>query len=69
MGTMGFSPEKFYGSVSQFTPSDQATNVSRNIQFHEPHPDKKIPFLLARRIGRRLNWAFDWSGDIFVLKP
>jgi hypothetical protein len=39
MGTMGFSPEKFYGSVSQFTPSDQATNVSRNIQFHEPHPD------------------------------
>ncbi|XP_044724835.1 C2H2 and C2HC zinc finger [Hirsutella rhossiliensis] len=38
------------------------------IQFHEPHPRAKIPFFMARRHGRRLNRAYGWVGETFVLK-
>ena len=57
--------EKLYGSAWQFrwTDGDQS-----RIQFHEPHPYSKIPFVVARRIGRRLNRNYGWTGDIFVLK-
>ena len=61
-----FAAEKLYGSVWQFQKlvgGDQS-----RIQFHEPHPRGKIPFTTARRHGRRLNRAFGWAGDMFVLK-
>ncbi|KAI8299595.1 hypothetical protein K4K61_010474 [Colletotrichum sp. SAR11_59] len=60
-----FAAEKLYGSVWQFqrTDGDQS-----RIQFHEPHPYSKIPFVVARRIGRRLNRNYGWTGDMFVLK-
>jgi hypothetical protein len=68
MRAMGFAPEKLYGSVWQFTPANQSMNIGRSIQFHEPHPEKKIPYRQAKRIGRRLNRAFGWSGEMFVLR-
>lgn len=60
-----FAAEKLYGSVWQFQRID-GDDQSR-IQFHEPHPRGKIPFIVARRHGRRLNRAFGWSGNMFVL--
>jgi hypothetical protein len=66
MVATGFAPEKLYGSVWQFTPSQ--LDVERSIQFHEPHPVGKIPFRNARRIGRRLNRAYGWHGGMFALE-
>jgi hypothetical protein len=65
MGTTAFTVEKLYGSVWQFTPRN--LDVERSIQFHEPHPIAKIPFRVARRIGRRLNRAYGWHGQMFTL--
>lgn len=62
----GFTAEKLYGSVWQFRPT--TLDVERSIQFHEPHPRGKIPFCIARRYGRRLNRAYGWHGDMFLLK-
>lgn len=62
----GFTAEKLYGSVWQFCPT--TLDVERSIQFHEPHPRGKIPFCTARRYGRRLNRAYGWHGDMFLLK-
>ncbi|POS76791.1 hypothetical protein DHEL01_v204824 [Diaporthe helianthi] len=62
----GFSAEKLYSSVWQFRPV--ALSVDRSIQFHQPHPSGKIPFRDARRHGRRLNRAYGWCGETFVLK-
>lgn len=61
-----FFAEKLYGSVWQFTP--QGLDVERGIHFHEPHPSGKIPFVTARRHGRRLNRAYGWHGGMFVLQ-
>ena len=61
-----FAAEKLYGSVWQFQRVD-GVDQSR-IQFHEPHPHGKIPFVVARRHGRRLNRNYGWAGDLFVLK-
>ncbi|TVY46706.1 hypothetical protein LOCC1_G004658 [Lachnellula occidentalis] len=66
MAATGFAPEKLYGSVWQFTPSD--LDVERSIQFHEPHPVGKIPFRNMRRMGRRLNRAYGWNGGMFTLE-
>ncbi|RYP74766.1 hypothetical protein DL769_003940 [Monosporascus sp. CRB-8-3] len=60
-----FMAEKLYGSVWQF---QKLEGDQSRIQFHEPHPRGKIPFTTARRHGRRLNRAFGWVGDTFVLK-
>ncbi|MCJ1396137.1 hypothetical protein MMC18_009026 [Xylographa bjoerkii] len=65
MAAAGFAPEKLYGSVWQFTPT--TLDVARSIQFHEPHPGSKIPIAMARRLGRRLNRAYGWTGDMFVV--
>lgn len=65
LGTTGFRAEKLYGSVWQFSPTK--LDVERAIQFHEPHPEKKIAFFTARRHGRRLNRAYGWHGGMFVL--
>ena len=63
--SIGFSAEKLYGSVWQFTPSK--LDVERSIQFHEPHPSGRVPFRTARRHGRRLNRAYGWHGGMFAL--
>jgi hypothetical protein len=60
-----FAAEKLYGSVWQFQRTDGYDQ--RRIQFHEPHPRGKIPFVVARRHGRRLNRAYGWSGNMFAL--
>lgn len=63
MACVGFSIEKLYGSVWQFTPSK--LDVESSISFHEPHPHGKIPFKMARRIGRRLQRTYAWDGGMF----
>ncbi|KAF2744013.1 hypothetical protein M011DRAFT_409519 [Sporormia fimetaria CBS 119925] len=67
MVTMGFEAEKAHGSAWNFYPKKVNFDVERSIQFHEPHPEKKIPFRVSRRYGRRLNRAYGWSGEMFVL--
>lgn len=66
MAATGFMAQKLYGSVWQFRPT--ALEVERPILFHEPHPHAKIPFIVARRIGRRLNRSYGWFGGMFALK-
>lgn len=68
MVSTGFSAEKLHGSAWNFTPRSPDVAVERSIQFHEPHPSNKIPFLWARRYGRRLARAYGWSGDMFRLE-
>ncbi|KAL6887176.1 hypothetical protein HDV57DRAFT_350471 [Trichoderma longibrachiatum] len=63
--SVGFAAQKLYGSVWQFSPS--GLDVEASIQFHEPHPRGKIPFITARRHGRRLARNYGWAGDMFVL--
>lgn len=66
MASIGFAAEKLYGSAWQFRPV--SLDVDRNIQFHEPHPRGKVPFLIARRMGRRLSRAYGWNLEMFTLK-
>lgn len=66
MVSLGFAAEKLYGSAWQFRPV--SLDVDRNIQFHEPHPRGKVPFLVARRMGRRLSRAYGWNLEMFALK-
>ena len=66
MVSIGFGAEKLYGSVWHFTPIK--IDVERSIQFHEPHPSRKISFQVARRYGRRLHRAYSWRGGTFVLQ-
>ncbi|KAL6862573.1 hypothetical protein ACO1O0_002808 [Amphichorda felina] len=64
--TSVFAAEELYGSVWQF---QRVYGVDQSrIQLHEPHPHGKIPFVVARRHGRRLNRNYGWAGDLFVLK-
>lgn len=65
MSTVGFRPEKLYGSVWQFSPTK--LDVERSIQYHEPHPSGKIPYWISRSHGRRLNRASGWHSQMFVL--
>lgn len=64
MVTAGFTAERLGGSAWQFTPTSKP-DVSRAIQFHEPHPTSKVPFLMARSMGRRLWRAYGWCADSF----
>jgi hypothetical protein len=66
MTSTGFRAEKLYGSVWHFQPSQR--HLGRSIQFHEPHPVAKIPFRVARGMGRRLARAYGWDGGMFVLR-
>lgn len=66
MANAGFASEKLQGSAWHFRPS--SCNVDRHIQFHEPHPARKIPFRSARWIGRRLTRTFGWNGEMFRLR-
>lgn len=65
LSTKLFTAEKLYGSAWQF--QKIAGSCQSRIQFHEPHPRGKLPFVTARRYGRRLNRAFGWDGGSFVL--
>ena len=69
MASTGFTPEKPYGSVWHFSPT--SVDLKRSINFHEPHKEgkaaDKIPYSIARRIGRRLNRAYGWDGSRFSL--
>ncbi|KAM7213237.1 C2H2 and C2HC zinc finger [Rhypophila decipiens] len=67
MGSAGFAAQKLYGSVWHFQPTN--LDAERSIQFHEPHPHGKVPFLTARRYGGRLTRAYGWVGGMFWLKP
>jgi hypothetical protein len=66
MVRMGFGVEKLQGSAWQFTPSADVGSL-RGIQFHEPHPDSDITYVIAKRIGRRLGRVYGWHGDMFKL--
>ncbi|KAI7773168.1 hypothetical protein LA080_011723 [Diaporthe eres] len=66
MASIGSAAEKLYGSAWQFRPV--SLGIDRNIQFHEPHPRGKVPFLIARRMGRRLSRAYGWNLEMFTLK-
>jgi hypothetical protein len=66
MARIGFAVEKLQGSAWQFTPGE-ALGVHRGIQFHEPHPDSDITYVMARRFGRRLERVYGWNGDSFQL--
>ncbi|GAB0137855.1 hypothetical protein EsDP_00006108 [Epichloe bromicola] len=66
MSSVGFAARKLYGSVWHFQPTK--LDVERSIQFHEPHPQGKVPFLMARRHGRRLFRAYGWSLGAFTLR-
>lgn len=69
MTSVGFAPEKLYGCVWHFSPTHAA--VKRSINIHGPHKDgksaDKIPYCVARGIGRRLNRAYGWDGSRFSL--
>ncbi|KAK8006464.1 hypothetical protein PG991_012761 [Apiospora marii] len=60
--------EKLYGSVWQFSPSAGGAAAAgltkvRAIQFHEPHPSSRIPFKIARAMGRRMKKCFGLEGN------
>lgn len=67
MTCVGFSIEKLQGSAWQFTPGKES-DVTRGIQFHEPHPDPDIPYSMARHFGRRLERVYGWTQDMFELE-
>lgn len=64
MNTISFSPEKVHGSVWRFTPREASViDPQQPINFHEPHPEGKLKFEVARNCGRRLtkNYGIDSS--------
>ena len=69
MTSVGFAPEKLFGSVWHFSPTHK--DAKRSINIHEPHKDgkaaDKIPYRDARSIGRRLSRAYGWDGSRFSL--
>ncbi|KAF4961723.1 hypothetical protein FGADI_86 [Fusarium gaditjirri] len=66
MASVGLAAEKLYGSVWQFSPYTLKANGS--IHFHKPHPHNKVPFVIARRHGRRLYRTYGWTGEQFALE-
>jgi hypothetical protein len=66
MTRLGFVVENMQGAAWQFTPGD-ANGADRNIQFHMPHPVSDLPYIMAKRFGRRLGRVYGWSADTFKL--
>ncbi len=64
MASVGFSVKKLDGSAWLFSPAE-ADLFRRSIIFHEPHPESKMPFRVARRYGRRLERSYGWSRESF----
>jgi len=65
MSLIGFKIMKLQGSSWHFAPTK--LDVEQPIQFHEPHPSSKLPFIWARRYGRRLARSYGWDGNMFRL--
>jgi hypothetical protein len=65
MASAGFAAQKLYESIWQFTLTK--LDNERSIQFHEPHPEVKIRFTVAWRMGRRLMRSCWWHGGMFEL--
>ncbi|KAL8725247.1 MAG: hypothetical protein Q9166_007486 [cf. Caloplaca sp. 2 TL-2023] len=65
MVSIGFAVQSLNGSAWIFSPAEEGV-VGRSIIFHEPHPMSKIPYLVAKRVGRRLTRAFGWTAENFV---
>ncbi|KAL8644898.1 MAG: hypothetical protein Q9226_007540 [Calogaya cf. arnoldii] len=63
MSSVGFSIKKLDGSAWMFVPANDEWRQS--ILIHEPHPSSKIPFQVARRIGRRLWRRYGWTNENF----
>ncbi|KAE9964437.1 hypothetical protein BLS_008369 [Venturia inaequalis] len=63
MASSGFEYQSVGGSAWQFVSSSGL----RAINFHEPHPDHKLRFTVARCMGRRLSRAYGWSSETFIL--
>lgn len=66
MRHIGFGLEKLGGSAWHFRPSIDYER--RSICFHEPHPQAKLPYWMARRVGRRLSRTYGWDHETFVLE-
>lgn len=66
MAAAKFQFEKLYGSVWKFTPTEFGWR--RPINFHEPHPERKMTHAMARMHGRRLNKTYGWTAGKFVLE-
>ncbi len=64
MASVGFSVKKLDGSAWLFSPAE-ADLFRRSIIFHEPHPESKMSFRVARRYGRRLERSYGWSRESF----
>lgn len=64
MVSISFAVQSLDGSAWIFSPADGT--LGRSIIFHEPHPESKIPYLIAKRVGRRLSRAFGWTAENFV---
>ncbi|KAF1842159.1 uncharacterized protein K460DRAFT_420100 [Cucurbitaria berberidis CBS 394.84] len=65
MTKLGFSVKKLRGSAWKLTPGD--FGVGGSIQFHEPHPGKRLSLECARRYGRRLEMRYGWTSEMFIL--
>ncbi|KAL2255854.1 hypothetical protein VTK26DRAFT_2609 [Humicola hyalothermophila] len=77
MDAVGFAATKLYGSAWKFAPTAEAREVMEakkalsgqsTIIVHEPHPEKRIAFLQARRLGRRLERAYGLDAGCFVVE-
>jgi hypothetical protein len=66
MSRVGFAVEKLHGSAWQFTPCNNIS-ARRNIQFHEPHPNSNVPYVMAKRFGRRLGRVYGRTVNLFKL--
>lgn len=65
MVSIGLSATKTQGSDWQFIP--RTLVINRSISIHEPHPEKRLSHVQARRIGFRLNNGYGWTRDTFHL--
>ncbi|KAK5736050.1 cell agglutination protein Mam3 [Elasticomyces elasticus] len=71
MADIGMMPEKLYGSVWNFKPTEECVveGMTRGIQFHEPKEVRrgnKIGPHMVRVFGRRLQHAYGWTAGMFV---
>ncbi|KAH0342560.1 hypothetical protein KCU81_g5583, partial [Aureobasidium melanogenum] len=65
--SLGFAVEKLFGSVWHFAPQSVLGN-GEHIQFYAPHAGEKVRYHVARLFGRRLQRAYGWSEDMFVVR-
>lgn len=69
MQKVGFALEKLGGSAWHFMPAKPPSTEykKRSVCFHEPHPQSKLSFQMARRVGRRLQRAYGWDAETFTM--